>query len=80
MNILLEFFEYFVKHFLFLKKKTLEFKRETKLSLVTIIPPHTHTHSNYLNEEVDHVCIIALHRMHEGTLTTFDILITKKAP
>lgn len=26
-----------------------------------------------LNEEVDHVCIIALHRMHERTLTTFDI-------
>lgn len=41
-----------------------------------LIPSHSH----YLNEEVDHVCVIALHRMHERTLATFNVLIIKKMP
>lgn len=36
------------------------------------------TQIHYLNEEVDHVCVIALHSMHERTLATFDVLIREK--
>lgn len=36
------------------------------------------TYAYYLNEEVDHVCVIALHRMHERTLATFNVLIRSK--
>lgn len=40
--------------------------------------PSLPAHSHYLNEEVDHVCIIALHCMHERSLAAFDILINNK--
>lgn len=36
------------------------------------------TKYNYLNEEVDHICIIAFHGMHERTLTTLNVLIRRR--
>lgn len=58
----------------------LERENQTQIELShnpSLLPAHT----LYLNEEVDHVCVIALHCVHERTLATFDVLIRrKKAP
>lgn len=36
------------------------------------------THSHYLNEEVNHICVTALYSVHKRTLATFDILSKKR--
>lgn len=85
MNILLQFFEgliYGLEKNRKVSMQLMSWKEKTKLikySWVTALPSLP-THIHYLNEEVDHVCVIALHRVHERTLTTFDVLIRKKAP
>lgn len=56
-----------------------ELRRETQTNQIELTHKHIlATHSHYLNEEVDHVCVIALHRVHEWTLATFNVLIRNK--